>query len=341
MEKTKMTDELIINNRKIGSKHDPFFIAEAGLNHNGDIKIAKQMIDKAIESGADAIKFQTYKSEEFLTESSEYFNFFKNVELSFDEFNELNNYAKEKNFTFFSAPFDIPSADFLNKINVPCFKIASSDLTNMPLIRHIAKMKKPMIISTGIGTMKEVEEAVNWCLLENNNQIALLHCVANYPALPEETNLNVIKSMMKKFSFPIGYSDNGESTLVDIAAVSLGACIIEKHYTLDKKFNGPDHSFSIEPKDLKQLTSQLSLITKMKGTGLKSPTDFEISNKHTIRKSITAKIDIPEGGKLSENNISIKRPEGGIEPKSWDSVITKRTNKLIKKDSVIKWNDLI
>ncbi len=336
-----MTNELIINNRKIGSNHNPFFIAEAGLNHNGDIKIAKQMIDKAIESGADAIKFQTYKSEEFLTESSEYFDFFKNVELSFDEFKELSDYAKEKNFTFFSAPFDIPSADFLNQINVPCFKIASSDLTNMPLIRHIAKMKKPMIISTGIGTMKEVEEAVNWCLLEENNQIALLHCVANYPTLPEETNLNAIKFMMEKFSFPVGYSDNGESTLVDFAAVSLGACIIEKHYTLDKKFDGPDHSFSIEPVDLKQLTSQLSLITKMKGSGLKVPTDSEISNRPIIRKSITAKIDIQEGEKLSEKNMSVKRPEGGIEPKFWDSAISKSVNKLIKKDSVIKWDDLV
>jgi sialic acid synthase SpsE len=147
--------------------------------------------------------------------------------------------------------------------------------------------------------------------------------------------------MLKKFSFPIGYSDNGESELVDIAAVSLGACIVEKHYTLDKKFDGPDHFFSIEPKDMKQLTSQLSLIKKMKGTGLKEPTNFEISNKPAIRKSITAKIDIPEGEKLSENNISVKRPEGGIEPKLWDSVISKRSNKLIKKDSVINWNDLI
>jgi N,N'-diacetyllegionaminate synthase len=335
-----MNDELIINNKKIGSKHKPFFIAEAGLNHNGDIDIAKQMIDKAIESGADAIKFQTYKSEEFLTESSEYFNFFKNVELSFDEFKELNEYAKEKNFTFFSAPFDIQSANFLNQIDVPCFKIASSDLTNLPLIRHIAKMKKPMIISTGIGTMKEVEEAVNWCLLENNDQIALLHCVANYPTLPEETNLNAIKSMMEKFSFPVGYSDNGESTLVDLAAVSMGACIVEKHYTLDKKFNGPDHSFSIEPDNLKQLTSQLSLIGKMKGPGLKIPTDSEVSNRSALRKSITAKIDIPEGEKLSEKNLSIKRPEGGIEPKFWDSVVNKQTKFFIKKDSVIQWDNI-
>jgi len=336
-----MTYEIIINNKKIGSQYNPYFIAEAGLNHNGDIKIAKQMIDNAIESGADAIKFQTYKSEEFLTESSEYFDFFKNVELSYDEFKELNDYAKEKNFTFFSAPFDIPSADFLNQIDVPCFKIASSDLTNMPLIRHIAKMNKPMIISTGISTMNEVEEAVNWCLSEKNDQIALLHCVANYPALPEETNLDAIKSMMKKFNFPIGFSDNGESELVDIAAVSLGACIVEKHYTLDKKFDGPDHSFSIEPKDLKNLTSQLSLIKKIKGTGLKQPTDFELLNKPAIRKSITAKVDILKGEKLTENNMSIKRPEGGIEPKSWDSLLSKCTNKLIKKDSVIKWDDLI
>ncbi len=336
-----MTNEIIINNKKIGSQYNPYFIAEAGLNHNGDIKIAKQMIDNAIESGADAIKFQTYKSEEFLTESSEYFDFFKNVELSYDEFKELNDYAKDKKFTFFSAPFDIPSADFLNQIDVPCFKIASSDLTNMPLIRHIAKMNKPMIISTGISTMNEVEEAVNWCLSEQNNQIALLHCVANYPALPEETNLNCIKSMTEKFDFPIGYSDNGESELVDIAAVSLGACIIEKHYTLNKKFDGPDHAFSIEPNKLKQLISQLSLIKKMTGTGLKQPTSLEISNKPAIRKSITAKIDIEKGEKLNEHNISVKRPEGGIEPKSWNDVISKSTNKLIKKDSVIKWDDLV
>mgnify|MGYP000229725917 CR=1 FL=1 len=172
-----MTDELIINKRKIGSKHDPFFIAEAGLNHNGDIKIAKQMIDKAIESGADAIKFQTYKSEEFLTESSEYFSFFKNVELSFNEFKELNDYAKEKKFTFFSAPFDIPSADFLNKINVPCFKIASSDLTNMPLIRHIAKMKKPMIISTGMANQEEILEATETSQRNVNKALSRLGTV--------------------------------------------------------------------------------------------------------------------------------------------------------------------
>lgn len=335
------SNELKINGKKIGSNYKLYFVAEAGLNHNGDIKIAKQMIDKAIESGADAIKFQTYKSEEFLTESSEYFNFFKSVELSYEEFKEISDYAKSKNLTFFSAPFDIPSADFLNQIKVPCFKIASSDLTNMPLIRHIAKMNKPMIISTGIGTLEEVEDAVNWCLSEGNNQLALLHCVANYPALPEEANLSAINTLMNKFNFPVGYSDNGESTLVALAAVSMGACIIEKHYTLNKKFDGPDHSFSIEPSALKQLISQLCITEKMKGTGKKIPNPSEISNRNTIRKSITAKIDIQEGEKLSENNLSIKRPEGGIEPKFWDSVINKQTNKLIKKDTSICWNDIL
>ena len=151
----------------------------------------------------------------------------------------------------------------------------------------------------------------------------------------------LMKSNQQKFDFPIGYSDNGESELVDIAAVSLGACIIEKHYTLNKKFDGPDHAFSIEPNKLKQLISQLSLIKKMTGTGLKQPTSLEISNKPAIRKSITAKIDIEKGEKLNEHNISVKRPEGGIEPKSWNDVISKSANKLIKKDSVIKWDDLV
>lgn len=330
-----------INNREIGQNKKTYFIAEAGLNHNGDINIAKKLVDKAFESGADAIKFQTYKSEEFLAESSEYFKFFKNVELSYDEFKEISDYARSKNITFFSAPFDIPSADFLNKIDVPCFKIASSDITNMPLIRHIAKMKKPMIISTGIGTIHEIEDAINWCFLEGNNQLILLHCVANYPALPDETNLSVINALKTKFNLPVGYSDNGESTLVDLSAVCFGANVIEKHFTIDKKLEGPDHSFSIDPDGLKNLILQIRSIEQMHGNGIKTPQQSELSNKQAIRKSITAKKDIEKDENFSQNNLSIKRPSGGIEPKYWDIVLDRKSNKFIKKDTLIHWNDVL
>lgn len=333
--------QLEINGKKIGQNQQTYFIAEAGLNHNGDVKLAKKLVEEAHNSGADAIKFQTYKSEAFLTESSKYFKFFKKVELSYEDFGEIHDHAKSCGITFFSTPFDFESVDYLQKIGVPCFKIASGDLTNMPLIRHIAKMQKPMIISTGIGTIEEVENAISWCMYHNNNKIALLHCVANYPTLPEETNLRAIEYLKSKFNFPVGYSDNGEPVLVDLAAVSIGANLIEKHFTLDKKLDGPDHFFSIDPSGLKSLISQIRILEKIRGNSIKLPQSSEISNRDAIRKSITAKIDIKEGETLSNKNLAIKRPAGGIEPKHWDLVLTKKSKKYIKKDELIKWEDII
>ena len=329
-----------INQKKIGNMNPTYFIAEAGLNHNGQIDIAKKMIDDAYNAGADAIKFQTYKSENFLSESSEYFDFFKNVELTFEDFKTLKKYADNCGITFLSTPFDFQSADFLEKIGVSAFKIASSDLTNIPLITHIAKMNLPMIISTGLGTFDEVDEVVNVCKSIGNEKIAILHCVADYPAKPEETNLDAIITMKEKYQFPIGYSDNGESTIVDEVAVSLGANIIEKHFTLDKKMNGPDHSFSILPNDMKQLIDKFRLIEKIKGSDKKLPNNSEIKNKIAIRKSITCSKLIKCGEILSTDNIAIKRPGNGIEPKFWEQVIGKKAIRAISKDEIIKWDDI-
>jgi len=331
---------LEIDGTKIGSRNPTYFIAEAGLNHNGRIDLAKKMIDEAHNVGADAIKFQTYKSESFLSSSSQYFDFFKNVELSFEEFKEIKNYADNSGITFLSTPFDFESSDYLKKIGVPAFKIASADLTNIPLLGHIAKMDLPMIISTGLGTMEEIEESINLCNSVGNNKIAILHCVADYPANPEETNLSAINTMKEKFQVPIGYSDNGESMIVDEIAVSLGADIIEKHFTLDKNMQGPDHSFSILPNDLKQLIAKFRLIEKIKGNGIKSPSNSEIKNKITIRKSITCSKFIHNGDILSSDNIAIKRPGDGIEPKHWYEIIGKRSTRDIEKDELIQWNDI-
>ena len=322
------------------TEKNTYVIAEGGLNHNGDINIAKKLIDSAKECGANAIKFQTYKTENFVRETNQYFDVFKNAELNFEQFEELKNYSKNIGLTFFSTPFDIESAEFLNQLEIPCFKIASSDLTNLPLITKIAKMQKPMIISSGLSTMNEINDAVNCCLFEGNNQIALLHCVANYPAQPNEVNMNVINTLKKTFGFPIGYSDNGESSLVDIVAVSMGANIIEKHFTLDKKMSGPDHSFSIDPNGLKSLISQIHEIDQMKGDGIKIPQFSEIKNRLTIRKSITAKRDLQQGEKIQEGDISIKRPADGIEPKYITMILGKTINTNIKKDSPIFWSSI-
>lgn len=330
---------ITIDNKKIGNGHSIYFVAEAGLNHNGDIKIAKKMVDAAYECGVDAIKFQTYKAESFLSESSQYFKFFKDVELDFEEFGELKDYSKNVGITFFSAPFDIESADYLKKINVPCFKIASADLTNTPLLSHIASMNLPIIISTGLATMQEIREAVEICNYHGNKNLALLHCVANYPTEPEETNMYSITTMKEKFGVPVGYSDNGDSTLVDLVAASMGADIIEKHFTLDRKMSGPDHFFSIDPPSLKNLIGQIRTIEKIRGNGIKSPQQSEINNRDSIRKSLTAATMIKKGETLTTANMMIKRPAVGIEPKYFTKIIGKRVNKDIEKDTPITWHD--
>lgn len=319
---------------------DTYVIAEGGLNHNGDIKIAKQIIESAKDCGADAIKFQTYKTESFVRTTNQYFDVFKNVELAYEQFGELHDFSKSVGITFFSTPFDIESANFLNNLGVPCFKIASSDLTNIPLIQNIAKMQKPMIISTGLGTLDEIHDAINSCLFEGNKKLSILHCVANYPAQPNEVNMSVVDNLKKLFNFPIGYSDNGESTLVDIVAVSMGASIIEKHFTLDKSLEGPDHSFSIDPSGLKLLISQIREINQMKGDGLKIPQISELENRMAIRKSITASKDLSAGMILQESDLMIKRPADGIEPKYLDKILGKKLTTDITKDSPINWSDI-
>jgi len=331
---------LDIDGKKIGPGYPTFFIAEAGLNHNGDIKLAKRLIDEAKNSGASAIKFQTFQTEKFVRKSNKYFDLFKQAQLSYEDFGELSDYAKTQEMTFFSSPFDIESADELKKLGVSAFKIASSDLVNKPLIKHIAKMNLPIIISTGLSMMKEIEEAVNYCLYEGNDKLALLHCIAHYPTIPEEANLDAIAEMRNQFPYPIGYSDNGESTLVDIVAVSLGANIIEKHFTLDKKLPGPDHSFSITPTGLKELMTQIRQIEEIKGDGRKIPQPSELEGRFHIRTSITADVDIKQGEEITVNNVGVKRPADGIEPKFFDEILGRRVNKNISADTAIHWNDL-
>ncbi len=307
---------LEIDGKVIGPHKPTYFIAEAGLNHNTDIKLAKKLIEEAHNCGADAVKFQTFKSEKFLTPTSSYYNGFKQAELSYDKFAELKDFAKSVGITFFSAPFDIESADFLKEIGVQCFKIASGDFTDLPLIRHVAKMNVPMIISTGVANMEEVEEVVNLCMFESNKKIALLHCIAHYPTDPEEANLLAMDTMRKKFHVPVGYSDNGESLLVDIVAASMGANLIEK------------------------LISKIRIVESMHGDGIKAPQISEMEVRQDIRKSITAAEDISENEIITAEKLLTKRPAIGIKPKYFERVVGKKANKKIKKDTAIQWEDL-
>ena len=329
-----------------------FIIAEAGVNHNGSVKLAKKLVDAAKEAGADAVKFQTFKTKNLVTKNArkaEYqiknsgeesqYEMIKKLELSPDEFWEIAKYAEDKGIIFLSSPFDSESVDLLDEIDIPAFKIASGEITNFPLLKCIAKKQKPVILSTGMSTIGEVEEALN--LIEKyNDDIILMHCLTNYPAKKEDANLNVIKTLEYAFKRPVGFSDHTSGIEMSVAAVALGSCVIEKHFTIDKNLPGPDHKASLEPHELSEMVKAIRNIEKGLGNGIKKPTDDEIKIKKLVRKSIVAKEDILKGSILTEEMLEIKRPGTGIEPKYLDELVGKELIEDIKKDDLLKWNQL-
>jgi len=331
-----------------------FIIAEAGVNHNGDLHLAKKLIDAAKESGADAVKFQTFKAENLVSLQAEkapyqikntgasesQYDMIKALELSDDEFCELKNYAEEKKIIFLSTPFDHQSADFLDELGISLLKIPSGEITNIPLIEHIGKKKKPVILSTGMSTLGEVEEAIEALKIRGTTAITLLHCTTSYPAPIESVNLAAMETLHCAFKLPVGYSDHTEGITIPIAAVALGACVIEKHFTLDKNLLGPDHKASLEPNELKAMVKAIRTVELAMGDGIKLPTKAEKENINVGRKSLVAKIDIKAGEILKEGDISVKRPGNGIPPKYFDELIGKKANKNILYDEQIRWEDI-
>ena len=329
-----------------------FIIAEAGVNHNGSVELAKKLVDAAKEAGADAVKFQTFKTKNLVTKNArkaEYqiknsgeesqYEMIKKLELSPDEFWEIAKYAEDKGIIFLSSPFDAESVDLLDEIDIPAFKIASGEITNFPLLKCIAKKQKPVILSTGMSTIGDVEEAIN--LIEKyNDDIILMHCLTNYPAKKEDANLNVIKTLEYAFKRPVGFSDHTSGIEMSVAAVALGSCVIEKHFTIDKNLPGPDHKASLEPHELSEMVKAIRNIEKGLGNGIKKPTNDEIKIKKLVRKSIVAKEDISKGSILTGEMLEIKRPGTGIEPKYLDELIGKELIEDVKKDDLLKWNQL-
>lgn len=338
-----------IADKIIGEGETCFIIAEAGVNHNGDMGLAIKLIDAAKECGADAVKFQSFTTENLVSDDSpkaEYqkqttdpeesqYEMLKKLELGKEDFKTLIEHANKRGIIFLSTPYDEYNADMLEELKVSAFKVASCDITNTPLLKHIAKKGKPMIISTGMSTLEEVKDAVDVIKEESNEKIILLHCVTNYPTKLEDVNLRAMITLRDTFQLPVGYSDHTEGTVAPLAAVTLGAAIIEKHFTLNRTFPGPDHSASLEPREFKIMIQNIKKIESCLGSPIKQPTPVEKENLKTMRRSIVAKVDIPMGVIITKDMLSTKRPGTGLPPRYLNELIDKRSKVDIRKEEVI------
>lgn len=318
-----------------------FIIAEAGDNHNGDFDLALKLVDKAAEAGADCVKFQTFVTENVVStyaEKAEYqkentapgesqFDMIKKYELSFDQYREIQKYCEKRKIMFLSTPFDLDSIDFLQEINIPFWKIPSGEITNLPYLEKIAKTGKNIVLSTGMSTMDEISMALNILRQNGAGTVTLLQCNTEYPTPYEDANIKAMEMLRKTFHVPVGYSDHSLGIEVPIAAVACGATMIEKHFTLDKNMEGPDHKASLEPDELKNMVSAIRHIEAALGNGEKKPSPSEIKNKDIARKSIVANCNIKKGELLTEANLYIKRPGNGISPMQWHEVVGTRAVK--------------
>ena len=318
-----------------------FIIAEIGVNHNGSIELAKNMIKSASRCGVDAVKFQTFRSEDLVTENaktadyqqknaneSSQLEMLKKLELTFEDFKELKDYASKCNVMFISSPFDINSVDLLENLNVSLYKLGSGELNNFELIDYVQKTNKPMILSTGMATLDEIKETYDF--IENKENLIILHCITGYPTSFEEANLNFIKTLQSEFDVPIGFSDHSPGIELPIAAVALGACVVEKHFTLDKTLEGPDHKASLNPVEFKAMVDAIRNVEVAMGDGV----------RRIARKSIILNEDVSKGMRIEKKMLAIKRPGTGIAPKYINQVIGRKVNQDLNKNAVIKWEHL-
>ena len=331
-------------------KNKIFIIAEAGVNHNGRLDLALQLVDKAVEAGADCVKFQTFITENEISknaEKAEYqkvstgeneseFEMVKKLELTFGQFREIAGYCEKKGILFLSTPFDLDSIDFLDDMNIFCWKIPSGEITNLPYLIKIAKTNRDVIMSTGMCDLEEVRNAVQILRKYGNGTITLLHCNTEYPTPFEDVNLKAMETMRREFGVSVGYSDHTVGIEAPIAAAALGASVIEKHFTLDRNMEGPDHKASLEPQELAQMIRAIRNVEKAIGNGEKKPSPSEIKNISVARKSIVAKRDIAKGEIFTEDNLCVKRPGDGINPMRWFEILGKTADRCYQEDEQIK-----
>ncbi|MBK9451644.1 MAG: N-acetylneuraminate synthase [Bacteroidetes bacterium] len=343
-----------IADRKIGPGFPCFIIAEAGVNHNGDPALARELIVAAAEAGADAVKFQTFKAEKLVTKSakmadyqvqntgqeSSQLDMLRKLELQYDAHRELKDFAESLGLIFLSTPFDLEGIDFLKDLGVVAFKAGSGDLTNLPYLRKMASQGLPMIISTGMAVLEECHDAVNAIREAGDPGLVVLHCTTNYPCPEEEVNLLAMQTMGAALKCLVGYSDHTDGILVPQLAVAAGACVIEKHYTLDRNMEGPDHKASLEPHELKDMIQRIRQVEKIMGHGDKIPNPSELRIMEAARKSIVAAKDIPAGTLISVELLDIKRPGTGISPKKMQDLTGRRAKVTIEADTIITWDML-
>ena len=347
-------DTIHIDSRKIGWGEPVFIIAEAGVNHNGDLQTAEKMVDVAAEAGADAVKFQTFRADEVVSEAApkaryqientgeggSQLEMLKRLELSPDAHRKLIERCHARGIMFLSTPFDFPSADLLERLSVPAYKVPSGEITNWPFLEHIASKGKPVILSTGMSDLNEVEQAVKVLRAAGCSELLILHATSSYPATAASSNLRAMQTLSDSFHTPIGLSDHTIGIEVALAATALGACILEKHFTLDRSLPGPDHKASLEPAELRSLVSGIRAVESALGDGRKQPTPSEEDVRRVARRSIVARRIIPSGTLIARDLLTYKRPGTGIPPSRLGDVLGRKTTRTIPGDTLIRFEDL-
>ena len=347
-------DTIHIDSRKIGWGEPVFIIAEAGVNHNGDLQTAEKMVDVAAEAGADAVKFQTFRADEVVSEAApkaryqientgeggSQLEMLKRLELSPDAHRKLIERCHARGIMFLSTPFDFPSADLLERLSVPAYKVPSGEITNWPFLEHIASKGKPVILSTGMSDLNEVEQAVKVLRAAGCSELLILHATSSYPATAASSNLRAMQTLSDSFHTPIGLSDHTIGIEVALAATALGACILEKHFTLDRSLPGPDHKASLEPAELRSLVRGIRAVESALGDGRKQPTPSEEDVRRVARRSIVARRTIPTGTLIARDFLAYKRPGTGIPPSRLGDVVGRRTARTIPADTLIRFEDL-
>jgi len=332
-----------------------FVIAEAGVNHNGDAEIAARLIEAAVAAGADAVKFQTFKAEQVVSTIAPKASYQKTatspgesqlemvraLELNDDQFAELKNLCDQRGIIFLSTPFDQPSVELLHGLAMPAFKIPSGEITNLPLIQSVGSLGLPVILSTGMAYLEEVESAVTALAKTDCPALAILHCVSNYPAAPEDTNLRAMDTLREAFGVPIGLSDHSAGIEIALGAVARGAAVIEKHFTLDKTMPGPDHQASLDPEELRALVTGIRKIEAAMGDGLKAPRPSETNTREVARRSLFLRSGLRGGQNITSNDLIALRPAGGIPPNEIETVIGRRAAHDLEAGAMLRPADLV
>ncbi len=345
----KQTKTILIGGRAIGKARPSFIIAQSGVNHNGDLNRALRLAEMAKAAGADCVKFQTFRAEDLVTSRApkaayqdrntnpreSQLRMLKKLELSYDAFGQIHQYCHKIDIAFLSTPYGFKDVDFLDSLNVDAYKIASGQLTEPIFLKYVAKKGKPVLLSTGMGTLGEVSKGVQAIFSTGNHRLIVLQCTTNYPSRIEDANLRVLSTFERRWNVAVGYSDHTAGPWAAAASVALGACVVEKHFTLDKSLSGPDHTTSLDPKEFKEFVKAIRQVETALGSSEKFPTEEERGNAKAMRRSLTTTRYLPKGTKLTATMITLKRPFTGLPASSWNFVLGKRLVKNLPPDTTI------